>query len=376
MQQRSYFEALGQVLFRPAIVPGVIWRLANGEDTERAVFASIAEAHRVSIRCFRKLQLEAEWAGFRDLAAWAGGIQQVQTQQNAETVRSLHVICEELEQAGHPVVILKSLDHWPDLGSDVDVYAPAGDAAIAAILTSRFGARQYKRRMAGRLANQQTFSIPGMLKPLELHCGRLGRTGEHLELCRNMVAQTLLREIGPFAFRVLGREQSIVLTALQRMYYHLDIRFTDILNTAAVIEREPVDFERMKTLADSGCLWRGVATYLRNIHYYLESLRGFGLPIPTEIFSACAFGPDRLMVRDERLRVRVVPDACSLYARQTFEATIKGRAGQVLRLAWQPPLVAVKALREKASTQPFIAGLLSSFRRRRLNRQESALTKT
>ena len=53
---------------------------------------------------------------------------------------------------------------------------------------------------------------------------------------------SVLREVGPFRFRVPSPEQQVTLATLQRMYRHFYIRFTDILNLTGLVRAEPSRF--------------------------------------------------------------------------------------------------------------------------------------
>ncbi len=43
----------------------------------------------------------------------------------SNAVQHLYLITGALEAAGCPVTVMKSLDHWPDLGNDLDLYTTA-----------------------------------------------------------------------------------------------------------------------------------------------------------------------------------------------------------------------------------------------------------
>ena len=44
-------------------------------------------------------------------------------------------MCDALEQGGCPTTVMKSLDHWPDLGNDLDLYTTADERQVAQVMT-------------------------------------------------------------------------------------------------------------------------------------------------------------------------------------------------------------------------------------------------
>ena len=66
----------------------------------------------------------------------------------------LHEICGAFQEAGWDVLVLKSLDHWPDLGSDLDLYTTADAQEVFQLMSRRFHAR-FAPRSSGRSPGAQ-----------------------------------------------------------------------------------------------------------------------------------------------------------------------------------------------------------------------------
>ena len=56
-------------------------------------------------------------------------------------LRFLEVICTIFGDEKLDLVAIKSLDHWPDFGSDIDLYTNANSEDIAELMKKRFDAR-------------------------------------------------------------------------------------------------------------------------------------------------------------------------------------------------------------------------------------------
>ena len=198
-------------------------------------------------------------------------------------------ICEALKEAG-PIIVIKSLDHWPDLGSDLDLYASAASEDIVAIMRDRFQARLEERSWGDRLANKWNFVVPGLPELVEVHVNRLGQTGEQVAVAHSLVKRARTVQAGAFNLPVPAPEERLLISTLQRMYRHFYLRLCDVADTARLIESGTVDYVYLKSLAKSAGLWDGLATYLVMVSGYVESYRGEGLPLPTLVTSAARFG--------------------------------------------------------------------------------------
>ena len=69
---------------------------------------------------------------------------------------------------------------------------------------------------------------------------------------------------------VAAPEERIVISTLQRVYRHFYFRLCDMIDTAALLKVERVDFDELKRAANSAGIWQGVATYLRLIQNYFN----------------------------------------------------------------------------------------------------------
>jgi hypothetical protein len=93
-----------------------------------------------------------------------------------------------------------------------------------------------------------------------------------------------------------------------------------------------------------GGIWPGVATYLKIVSDYLQRYRGTPLALPQDVLAAAQFGGERLEVRSCFLRVPIVPQGASLYARQMTRTALNGNMPAALRLSLLPPLASLAAL--------------------------------
>jgi len=132
----------------------------------------LANSHHVIIRAFPRLH-EVIMAGGSDQADWVDRAIGKERARIQHALSFLSPICEALEDVGD-VIVIKSLDHWPDLGSDIDLYSNGEGPDIVAIMQQRFNAKVAERSWGDRLANKWNFVVPGLPELVEVHVGRLG----------------------------------------------------------------------------------------------------------------------------------------------------------------------------------------------------------
>lgn len=256
-------------------------------------------------------------------------------------------ICGALEDSGCPVIVIKSLDHWPDLGSDLDLYTDAEPAAVVSVMNAKFRARLADRSWGDRLANKWNFIVPGLPELVEVHARRLGQTGEQTALTRSVSERAVIMKVGPYSFRVAAPEDRVVISTLQRMYRHFYIRLCDIADNARLLDSRRVDFGYLHSLGLGAGLWEGIATYLNIISEYVETYRGFGVPLPALVQGAAKFGTSKVRFRKDFLRVPILPDSLNLYAGELKTLFFRGELRNTLRLSLLPGLATAAALEQK-----------------------------
>ena len=242
---------------------------------------------------------------------------------------------------------MKSLDHWPDLGNDLDLYTTGDEKCVRQVMVSRLAAKVDPRSWGDRLANKWNFCIPGMPELVEVHAQRLGQTGEQTQMARRFVSRRVPKTIGGHTFLVPAPEERVLVATLQRMYRHFYFRVCDIVNTAGLLDAGEVDFVELRRAADLGGIWNGVATYLKIVCDYAKTYRGTAPELPREVLRAAQFGGESVYVGGRFIRIPVLPNGARLYTRQVTHAALRGDVPATLRLSLLPPLASAAAVAYK-----------------------------
>ncbi len=259
----------------------------------------------------------------------------------------LHAICEALAEEGHDATVIKSLDHWPDLGSDLDLYTNGNPREISALMQARFQAQIAPRSWGDRLAGKWNFLIPGLAEAVEIHMGRLGQTGEQVSIASWLSYRARLLRIGDLTFRVPAASDRLLISTLQRMYRHFYFRLCDIVDTAALSDLEGIDYGDLRSSASSAGIWKGTATYLAVVSDYLKQYRGYGLDLPEFVRASARFGGEAVYFGRGFLRVPIIPQSARLYGSQLTAMLRKWELHNSARLSLLPWLATAAVVGQK-----------------------------
>jgi hypothetical protein len=248
--------------------------------------------------------------------AWAETELATERARIANAITFLREICAVIESEGRNVAVIKSLDHWPDLGSDLDLYTDADSSEIIDLMKRTFNADLATRSWGDRLARKWNFVIPGLPEAVEIHMGRLGQTGEQVVMASRLAKRTRVIAVDDHSFRVPSISDRIMISTLQRMYRHFYFRLCDIVDSAALADSGGIDYDDLRASATDAGIWEGVATYLVIVSDYVKSYRGSGIDLPRFVVDDARFGGAEIYFNKDFLRVPILPQSAKLYGTQ------------------------------------------------------------
>jgi hypothetical protein len=303
-------------------------------------FLHFAELQRTSIRTLRLLHKYAAEGKLASQLEDLDALAQVEEQKVECALVGLHKVVRALELAGQSPVVIKTLDHWPDIGSDLDLFAAGPEIETVRVMQSELQATTQPRSWGDRLAHKWNFRIPGLPQLVEIHIGCLGQTGEQHALPLHLEETSVMRDVGPYTFRVPSPEAQVALATLQRMYRHFYIRFTDLLNLSVLVRSRKLDFARLRTSAKVWSIWPGVASLLKIASDYNEHFGVGALPLPEFVTKSARFGAEVAYVGKQFLRVPVLPEGSQLFLQQLVEMGAARHVRAAARLSLLPALAA------------------------------------
>jgi hypothetical protein len=331
--------------------------LCPGPEDRRASFQvslkefdellTLADSHHVVMRSMEVFCLIMSAARDGNRTKWAVKAIERENERIENALAFLQVICDTLESEGCDVTVIKSLDHWPDLGSDLDLYTNAKPEKVTQVLKQRFKADTAPRSWGDRLANKWNFIVPGLPELVEVHMGRLGQMGEQVTIASSVATRSRSAEVGNHIFRVPAAVDRLMISTLQRMYRHFYLRLCDVVDTANLLESGKVDYDQLRSSAKAAGIWEGVATYLAVVSDHVANYRGDGIDLPAFVRQSATFGGDRLRFRRGFLRVPILPDSARLYAAQLTTFLRNGELRNTARLSLLPCLATAAAVGQK-----------------------------
>lgn len=335
----------GPSLIRKAAPLDSAWLNISKEDFDSLV--ALASSNHVIVR---GMQIFADAMRSRNdvvRAVWAEVALATERARIENAIPFLEAICTALADEGHEAIVIKSLDHWPDLGSDLDLYTNADPARVLELMERRFEATLAPRSWGDRLARKWNFLIPGLPEAVEIHMGRLGQTGEQAVFASSVVQRARQIQIEGRTFRVPHISDRLMISALQRMYRHFYFRLCDIVDSAALVESGAVDYGDLERAATAAGIWEGMATYLVIVSDYVGQYRGVGLSLPPSVVTAARFGGETVYYAREFLRIPILPQSAGLYGSQLGELLRRREFESGVRLSLLPWLATAAAVGQK-----------------------------
>jgi hypothetical protein len=310
-------------------------------ENERAEFVHVADLHHVTVRALQVVEKATAYLENKNLKHWCQSLLTGERQRIARAIDALAPICGALEAAGCRVTVIKSLDHWPDLGSDLDLYTTGDADTVSRVMCGEFKAQMEPRSWGDRLANKWNFSLPELPELIEIHVRYLGQTGEHKAMARRVVERSVTKELNGHKFHVPAPEERIVISTLQRIYRHFYFRLCEMADFASLLQSGAVNFPELRRAADIGGIWPGVATFLLLVEKYAVEY-GSRVDIAKHMVASAYSQDIRVHPGGDFLRVPMLP-AAGLYGAQLLNAGRHRDLRAMCRLPLLPPL-AVTAL--------------------------------
>lgn len=323
-------------------------RLAQEISREKVEdLLGLANTNHVIVRGLEVFLTIAHRAREEARAGWAATALAAERYRIEKAISFLHAVCAAFEDEGHDATVIKSLDHWPDLGSDLDLYSNAKPEDICTLMQRRFDAKIASRSWGDRLARKWNFLIPGLPEAVEIHMGRLGQTGEQVSIASWLPARARLAMIGSHTFRVPGASDRLMISVLQRMYRHFYFRLCDIVDTAKLSASGAINYDDLQSSAMAAGIWEGVATYLVIVSDYLNRYRGSGLDLPQFVRASARFGGNDVYFARGFLRVPIMPQSARLYGSQLTGLLRKLELHNSARLGLLPWLATAAVVGQK-----------------------------
>lgn len=314
-------------------------------DFDRLV--ALAETNHVVVRGLEAMRKITESRGDDLRTAWVDSCLSAERVRIKNAISFLSQICSTFTLHGYSVAVIKSLDHWPDLGSDLDLFTNAKSGDVIRLMEREFGARSASRSWGDRLACKWNFILPRLPELIEIHVGRLGQTGEQLFIAFSLIDRTRCITVDELMFRVPSVSDRLMISTLQRMYRHFYFRLCDVLDTTQLVTTGSIDYDDLYDAAQSAGIWEGVATYLAIVSDYVNRYQGSPIDIPDWVRQSARFGGKEVYFAKDFLRVPILPQSAMLYGSQLVGVLRRRELQSGARLSLLPWLATAALVGQK-----------------------------
>jgi|SRR5579859_5892046 len=308
---------------------------------------ALAETNHVLVRGIGALKDFSQHCGDELRQGWAEAALATEKRRIRIALSFLAQICEAFERRGLNVAVIKSLDHLPDLGSDLDLYTDAKQDDVIRLMETEFRAQIASRSWGDRLASKWNFIVPGLPELVEIHVGRLGQTGEQSAIAVSLLKRSRTISVDGQRFEVPSVSDRLLISTLQRMYRHFYFRLCDIMDSASLVEDGLVDWQDLYTEATAAGIWEGAATYLMIVSDYWERYRGIPLALPQHVLKSARFRGEEIYFAKDFLRVPVLPQSAMLYGTQLATVIRRKQIKSSARLSLLPWLATAALVGQK-----------------------------
>ena len=308
---------------------------------------ALADTNHVIVRGLETFRAITEKAGDKERTSWANEALSEERARINNAIAHLSRITSAFTNRQHSVAVIKSLDHLPDLGSDLDLYTNASPYEVIQLMREEFGAVPDARSWGDRLAGKWNFIVPGLPELVEIHVGRLGQTGEQFAIASSLIDRTRCIQVGELMFRVPAVSDRLMISTLQRMYRHFYFRLCDVVDSAQLIETGMVDYDDLYVSAKAAGIWEGMATYLAIVSDYVKRFRGEALDIPQWVLKAARFDGSEIYFAKDFLRVPILPQSAMLYGKQLAGVLKRRQIHSGARLSLLPWLATAALVGQK-----------------------------
>lgn len=231
------------------------------ENFNYSYLLKVLQKNRITVRWFNK----TKWLFNNEFKDKIELILKEENNRLKKTIELTGKIIEEFKKCKLRLLVIKTLDNYPDLGHDVDMFTDAPIKEIDNIFLSIFKAKLEIPSLPEKIAHKRNYKIDGFAT-FELHCAKLGELGEETFLAKDLISNYETAQVGGITVHIPKAEYRLLITVLQRIYRHFNIRICDIYNTMQLIQNNLIDWQYLKKISRKYGIWEGVSLYLSYIN--------------------------------------------------------------------------------------------------------------
>jgi hypothetical protein len=242
-----------------------------GESTALAwpLLERLAERNAVLVRFADRLErggvrLPPTFAAARDAAC-------VRAAGALDVIAAISAACA---RQGIAFLFPTALDHYPDLGQDLDLLVLSQSETSDAAVLGSLAATRRDGGLRDRLAGATTYRLERSGLLVDIHHGRLGIIGEQTSYPATLIANRCPRTTGGRDVFVPSVEDQVVLQGMRRVYGRRSFRLADVVATVAALRLPGLDWGYVIRTARALGMLPGLSCYLSYVDQIHRTLYG------------------------------------------------------------------------------------------------------
>lgn len=175
-------------------------------------------------------------------------------------------------QNGIPFVMIKAFQHYPDMGTDIDLFILDGSRSVDGLITESLSTTPISLDFATWVAGKTAYQIQGVSFPLEIHHGRMGHLGEHNVYPALMMRNRKQSDIDGINTFVLSSEDQLIVHVIQRIYDHYSFRLSDVILSIRLLREKALNWNYILSTTKQIGIVDGLRCYISYINQIHVSL--------------------------------------------------------------------------------------------------------
>lgn len=194
---------------------------------------------------------------------------------------AIHATSRACSDGGIAHLFPKAFQHYPDMGSDLDLLVLARPAEFTPILAA-LRAQRLHGGFSNWLAATVRYALTDCPAPLDVQYGRLGLVGEHAGYAAQLVNNRRRTAVDGTEVCVPAIEDQVVLGGIQRVFGRRSLRLADIVWAVRALGDVALDWDYVVRTASRFGVTHGLGCFLS----YVEQIHRRLLPgalVPTDV---------------------------------------------------------------------------------------------
>lgn len=233
------------------------WEATNWKE-----FAKLAHKNLIMVRSYNELSrigIKINEFEYSELVR----LERERINKTGAFIGTLSALCR---QEGMVHLFLKSLQHYPDMGHDIDLLIMDRSRKFDKILVKKFGPKSLRGNIVNLLSGKTDFILDSCPSSVEIHHGRIGHVGEHTHYPVFLMKNSHMVMLDDAHFPIPSLEDQLLIQTIQRIYCHFYVRISDLVCSIKLLQNRKLDWDYIVGTAKEINIIEGLRAYLSYVN--------------------------------------------------------------------------------------------------------------